>query len=63
MLTNKYAFRFRGAHGAGNVHSVLRKLLWTAIYGVIGALATIAARVVASRVWRLLTGEEPPAKK
>jgi hypothetical protein len=42
---------------------VLRKLLWTAIYGVIGALATIAARVVASRVWRLLTGEEPPAKK
>jgi uncharacterized protein DUF4235 len=42
---------------------VLRKLLWTAIYGVIGALATIAARTAASRVWRLLTGEEPPAKK
>jgi hypothetical protein len=42
---------------------VLRKLLWTAIYGVIGALATIAARTTASRIWRLLTGEEPPAKK
>jgi hypothetical protein len=56
-------FRFRRAPAAGNVHTVLRKLMWTAIYGVIGALATIAARVVASRVWRVLTGEEPPAKK
>jgi len=42
---------------------VLRKLLWTAVYGVIGAAATIAARKAASRVWRLLTGEEPPTKK
>jgi hypothetical protein len=42
---------------------VIRKLLWTAIYGVLGALATIAARTVASRVWRVLTGEEPPVKK
>jgi Protein of unknown function (DUF4235) len=42
---------------------VLRKLLWTAIYGVIGALATIVARTAASRIWRVLTGEEPPAKK
>jgi hypothetical protein len=42
---------------------VLRKLLWTAIYGLFGALAAIAARVVASRVYRLATGEEPPAKK
>jgi len=41
----------------------LRKLLWTAVYGVIGAAATIAARKAASRVWRLLTGEEPPTKK
>jgi hypothetical protein len=37
--------------------------MWTAIYGVLGALATIAARTVASRVWRVLTGEEPPVKK
>jgi hypothetical protein len=42
---------------------VLRKLLWTAIYGAIGALATIAARTAASRIWRILTGEEPPTKK
>jgi hypothetical protein len=42
---------------------VLRKLLWTAVYGIIGAAATIAARQAASRVWRLLTGEEPPTKK
>jgi hypothetical protein len=37
--------------------------MWTAVYGVIGAASTIAARRTASRVWRLLTGEEPPTKK
>jgi hypothetical protein len=42
---------------------VLRKLLWTLIYGIFGAIAAIGARVVASRVYRLATGEEPPAKK
>jgi hypothetical protein len=42
---------------------VLRKLLWTVIYGIFGAIAAIGARVVASRVYRLATGEEPPAKK
>ncbi|HYZ18444.1 MAG TPA: hypothetical protein VE615_02770 [Gaiellaceae bacterium] len=42
---------------------MLRKLLWTALYGIIGALATVAARVVASRLWRVATGEEPPAKR
>ncbi|MGH2921906.1 MAG: hypothetical protein ACRDKU_07575 [Gaiellaceae bacterium] len=42
---------------------MLRKLLWTALYGVIGAASTIAARRFASRAWRVLTGEEPPTKK
>ncbi len=42
---------------------MLRKVLWSVIYGVFGALGTIASRRGASRVWRILTGEEPPAKK
>jgi hypothetical protein len=42
---------------------VLRKLTWTALYGALAAAATMAARRVASRVWRVATGEEPPAKK
>jgi hypothetical protein len=42
---------------------VLRKILWTAIYGVLGALATIAARFAASRIYRIATGEDPPARK
>jgi hypothetical protein len=42
---------------------VLRKLLWTALYGLTAALSTIAARRFASRVWRVATGEEPPVKK
>jgi hypothetical protein len=42
---------------------MLRKLTWTALYGAFAAGATLAARRVASRVWRLATGEEPPEKK
>ena len=42
---------------------MLRKLSWTALYGVLGALSTMAARRAASRVWRILTGEQPPTKK
>ena len=48
----------------GKFHvTMLRKLLWTLIYGVFGALAAIAARFAASRVYRLATGEDPPLKK
>lgn len=42
---------------------MLRKLLWSALYGAFGAAATMAARRTAARVWRLATGEEPPTKK
>jgi hypothetical protein len=43
--------------------TMLRKLTWTALYGTIAAGATLAARAVATRVWRVATGEEPPQKK
>jgi hypothetical protein len=43
--------------------SMLRKLLWAALYGAIAALATIVSRRTATRIWRTLTGEEPPTKK
>jgi len=42
---------------------MLRKLLWTALYGGMGAIATIASRRGASKIYRTLTGEEPPIKK
>jgi hypothetical protein len=42
---------------------MLRKLLWTGLYGAIGAAATMAARRSASAIWRIATGEQPPAKK
>jgi hypothetical protein len=42
---------------------MLRKALWAALYGGMGALATVATRRGASRIWRTLTGEEPPTKK
>jgi hypothetical protein len=42
---------------------MLRKLLWSGLYGALGALATIVSRRTAARIWRTLTGEEPPTKK
>jgi hypothetical protein len=42
---------------------MLRKLLWTGLYGAIAAGATIVARRVASGIWRVATGEKPPAKQ
>jgi hypothetical protein len=42
---------------------MLRKLVWSLIYGVIGAVTTIASRRAAALVWRSFTGEDPPTKK
>jgi len=42
---------------------MLRKLMWTGLYGAIGAAATIVACRAASGIWRIATGEQPPVKK
>jgi hypothetical protein len=42
---------------------MLRRALWTGLYAGLSAAATMAARRTASRVWRTVTGEEPPTKK
>jgi hypothetical protein len=42
---------------------LLRKLLWTGLYAGLGAAATMAARRAATGIWRVATGEEPPAKR
>jgi hypothetical protein len=49
--------------GLVELNVMLRKLLWSALYGAFGALAAIVSRRAASRIWRTLTGEEPPTKK
>jgi hypothetical protein len=42
---------------------MLRKLLWTGLYAGVAAGAALAARTAASGIWRLATGESPPAKR
>ncbi len=42
---------------------MLRKLLWSGLYAGLAAGAAIAARTIASKIWRVTTGEEPPAKR
>jgi hypothetical protein len=42
---------------------MLRKLLWSAIHGAVAAVAVVVSRRLSARIWRTLTGEEPPAKR
>ena len=42
---------------------LVHKLAWTGLYAGVSALATVAARRVASRLWRAGTGEAPPAPR
>ncbi len=42
---------------------LLRKLLWTGLSAALAAAAAMASRRAASRIWRIATGEAPPAKK
>jgi len=42
---------------------MLRKLMWTGLYASLAAVATMAARRTASKIWHVATGEEPPVKK
>jgi len=42
---------------------MLRRLLWSALYGGLAALATVVTRRTATLIWRTLTGEDPPVKR
>jgi hypothetical protein len=42
---------------------MLRKALWTGLYAVLGAAATMLSRRMASGIWRVATGEKPPVKR
>ena len=37
-----------------------KERLWSIVAGASGAVATIAARRVATKIWAVLTGEPPP---
>src|SRR5206468_12588273 len=57
-VTTRLADQASGKH-----QGMLRKLLWTGLYGGLAAGATLAARRTASAIWRVATGEAPPAKR
>jgi hypothetical protein len=42
---------------------MLRKLMWSSLYAGLSAGATMAARRAASKIWRIVTGEQPPARR
>jgi hypothetical protein len=43
--------------------ALVRKAIWTALLAGLSAVSAMLARRLASKVWRVATGEEPPAKK
>jgi hypothetical protein len=51
------------SQGLVQLEVMLRKVLWSALFGAVDALGTILSRRVAKQIWRTLTGEEPPTKK
>ena len=51
------------SQGLVELEVMLRRLLWSTLYGATATLATIVSRRAASRIWRTLTGEEPPTNK
>jgi hypothetical protein len=42
---------------------MLRKLLWSGLYAGLAAGGAVIARLVATKMWRLATGEDPPDKR
>ncbi len=42
---------------------MIRKAMWAGLYAGLGAVSTMATRRLASTIWRVATGEEPPEKR
>ena len=65
VLTDVFGTRSQvsSARTTARAVAMLRKLTWSALYAVLGAAAAVGARAIASKIWRVTTGEEPPAKK
>jgi hypothetical protein len=42
---------------------MLRKMMWTGLYAGLGAASAMASRRLASKIWRMTTGEEPPVRR
>jgi hypothetical protein len=55
--------RITGLDRCSIMNTLMKKAAWTGLYASLGAVATMAARRVASRIWRSATGEPPPAKR
>jgi hypothetical protein len=59
----RITFQVSDLRRGGKQPTMLRKVLWSTLYTGIAAGFALAARQGASAVWRLATGESPPAKR
>jgi hypothetical protein len=42
---------------------MLRKVLWGGLYAGLAAGSALVARLIATRIWQAVTGEDPPEKR
>jgi hypothetical protein len=49
--------------GEARQPTMLRKLLWSGLYAGLAAGIAVVSRQAATKIWRLATGEPPPAKR
>jgi len=49
--------------GEARQPAMLRKLLWSGMYAGLAAGIALVSRQTATKIWRLATGEAPPAKR
>jgi hypothetical protein len=47
----------------GKQSNMLRKVLWSGLYAGLSGATALASRRLAAAVWRLSTGDSPPAKR
>lgn len=53
----------KGARRIDRLHPLLRKAAWMGLSAGLSAVATLAARRLAVKVWRVAVEADPPAPK
>jgi hypothetical protein len=42
---------------------MLRQAMWTGLYAGLGAASTMITRRLATKIWQVATGEDPPGRR
>jgi hypothetical protein len=54
---------FAGSKPGRKNAGMLRKVMWSGLVAGLGAVEAVITRQLATKIWRVVTGEDPPARK